>query len=855
MNPSSVRYAIAAWILIFGLSFASEEAPPSGEVACALPRMHDKIRSLPYPRPGHAIYLNPPPLIVPGRRGGDGVMRFALSRDPAFPADATLLSDGKPWNMFNIHRVLEPGLWHWRHQWTVDGKTQAWSEAQRFEVSEKAIRLTPPPSSVFLKGVPSGHPRTMPYLRKLAASSNRASLSAHPEFRSFQDRLKGALATAGRVGNADDRDAVPIDQAALQIEQLAKAWILTNDDGCLNEIGVLAAHLGRFDDETVERGGDFCRSDWADGIALALDYCGDRLPPEVRGIYHKRLTALMEREYHRHRGSEECHIYDNHFWQHCIRQILRANLVLFDGSPESALRLEYYYELWTARGPATGFNLGGNSFYGTAYVNAEILTLFDVPTTLGEYAGFDFYTHPWFRAAGRGFYYTWPPDSLSDGFGDGHENTPRPFRGRVAFADFLAREHKDPLAGWYVKECEATGSNMRSDYLLREYRMLRGPASDPAAPPAMDNAAFFPDTGEAVFFDEVHRSPSQVFISFLSSPFGSGSHTHSHQNAFNLHCGGKPVFRAAGHYFNFCDPHNLMSYRHTRASNSVLVDGIGQPFSPDGYGWIARFSDSDRIGYSLGDASNAYRGPSGDPMWIDNFRKAAIAQTPENGFGATPLKRFRRHLVLLRPSTLVIYDELEASRPVRFDWLLHSPLEMRPTANGLTVASDRDHFKVRMVQASGGPLHSAVTTGYVVPPDVSIARRKPTEPIPEVWNFTASTDRCATARILTVIALAHGGGEPDLLLESSGGHVRSGDWIIEADLDPACPPSFSVRSTHGDAAVAYARPLPSPPDAAKPPAFSRSTRIIDHKQGRLYQTELTDQLPRYSYSQPDFDPS
>ena len=69
MNPSSVRYAIAAWILIFGLSFASEEAPPSGEVACALPRMHDKIRSLPYPRPGHAIYLNPPPLIVPGRRG------------------------------------------------------------------------------------------------------------------------------------------------------------------------------------------------------------------------------------------------------------------------------------------------------------------------------------------------------------------------------------------------------------------------------------------------------------------------------------------------------------------------------------------------------------------------------------------------------------------------------------------------------------------------------------------------------------------------------------------------------------------------------------------------------------------
>ncbi|MBN8459080.1 MAG: DUF4962 domain-containing protein [Verrucomicrobia bacterium] len=848
MNPlTSLRYGIAAWILALRLASAGDAVPPSGEVACDLPRMHDKIRSLPYPRSGHEVYLNPPPLIVPGKPGGGGILRFALSRDPAFPPDATTLSDGRPWTMFNIHRALEPGVWHWRHQWTVDGKAQAWSEAQRFEIAENLARYNPPAAAVFLKGVPSGHPRTMPYLRGLAASSDRASPSEHAEFRSFQDRLKGALATARLAEAAADLDSLTIDQAALQIEQLSKAWILTNDAACLSAIAALAAHLARFDDARVERGGDFCRSDWADGIALALDYCGDRLSEEVRGIYHKRLTALMEREFRKHAGAEECHIYDNHFWQHCIRQILRANLVLFDGSPEAARRLEYYYELWVARGPATGFNLGGNSFYGTAYANAEVLTLFDVPTTLGAYSGFDFYSHPWFREAGKGLFYTWPPDSLSDGFGDGHENTPRPFRARVAFADFLAREHKVPLANWYVSECEATGSNMRSDFLLREYRMLRGRVSEPPTPPVMDNAAFFQDTGEAVFFDDVRRSPSRISVSFLSNPFGSGSHTHAHQNAFNLHCGGKPVFRAAGHYFNFCDPHNLMSYRHTRASNSILVDGIGQPFSPDGYGWIARFSDSERIAYSLGDASNAYRGPSGDPMWIDNFRKAAIAQTPENGFGATPLKRFRRHLALLRPSTLVIYDELEAARPVRFEWLLHSPLEMKPTGDGLTVSDGTNNFKARLAQASGGPLRSAVTTGYRVPPDVSIARRKPTEPIPEVWNFTASTDRLATVRVLTVIALSRGDAEPDLVMESSAGRVKSGDWIIDADLDPAHPAALSVRSAQGDAELAYGRPLLSEPDSAKPSAFPRSTRIIDRKQGRPYQAELADQLPRHSY--------
>ena len=48
------------------------------------------------------------------------------------------------------------------------------------------------------------------------------------------------------------------------------------------------------------------------------------------------------------------------------------------------------------------------------------------------------------------------------------------------------------------------------------------------------------------------------------------------------------------------------------------------------------------------------------PMWVDYFKQAGIEQTPENGFGATPLTKYRRHVLMLHPHTVIVYDELEA---------------------------------------------------------------------------------------------------------------------------------------------------------------------------------------------------
>lgn len=97
-----------------------------------------------------------------------------------------------------------------------------------------------------------------------------------------------------------------------------------------------------------------------------------------------------------------------------------------------------------------------------------------------------------------------------------------------------------------------------------------------------------------------------ISLNFRSGAFGSGSHTHSNRNASNLHYGDKAVYHAIGHYMNFSDPHNLLSYRNTRAHNTLLIDGIGQPFTIRAHGDIVRMFNGGYISYALGGASNAY---------------------------------------------------------------------------------------------------------------------------------------------------------------------------------------------------------------------------------------------------------
>lgn len=136
------------------------------------------------------------------------------------------------------------------------------------------------------------------------------------------------------------------------------------------------------------------------------------------------------------------------------------------------------------------------------------------------------------------------------------------------------------------------------------------------------------------------------------------------------------MFGGTGYYSNFNDKHTLMHYR-SRGHNTILADGLAQVIGENGYGWLARFADNEALTYTLGDASHAYDSIR-TPFWIDRMEKSEVAYTPENGLGDPGVTRFRRHFLFLKPDVIVVYDELEARKPVVWTWLLHSHNRMTP---------------------------------------------------------------------------------------------------------------------------------------------------------------------------------
>ena len=497
-----------------------------------------------------------------------------------------------------------------------------------------------------------------------------------------------------------------------------------------------------------------------------------------------------------HKGGIENHIFDNHYWQRAFRDMLQLGLMFGDTRNDAKEILEYCYELWTARAPASGFNRDGEWHNGQGYFNANTKTLWYVPALMSYVTGTDFLQHPFYKNLGKALVYAFPPRSKSAGFGDGNETNNTPPRQRVALADYIARETGDPYAVWYCNETKAAGGDF--DTRLQRMASQKSFPVDSPLPEDAPKALWMKDTGEMLAHSNLKRYRENLFLSFRSSPFGSGSHTLADQNSFNLHFRGVPVYRSTGYYLNFGDPHNLLSYRHTRAHNTILVDGIGQPFTTRAYGKIVRMLSGENIAYACGDASNAYCGLTDYPMWQKNFKNAKVEESVANGFGETPLKKYRRHILLLHPDIVVIYDELEADKPVRWDWLLHSPVQfdINEQERRLTTVYPDKKFTAVAQLFSNSNCTVTQTDQFVAAPDPKKMRKG--VKYPNQWHMTAAFEKSPATRILTVIRIQPD-GKPLRKLTRDGNNFRMDPWRITVQLDPSKPAELFIRNAKNEA--------------------------------------------------------
>ena len=795
----------------------------------------DKIRTQPYPKADNELYLNPAPLIVPQAMKTGERLQFSLSRTEDFSSSETLLSEPQEWCMYNLHRRLEVGTWYWRFRSTnLNGTTPGeWSAIYRFEVKNDTPEFVTPPFQTFLANAPRLHPRIYCFLDdRIGEARNR--VTSHPEYAELQSRASLAL-------NAEYTGMTDLYSRAEELRQhatyLYQAYHLTQKEIYAEKLRqLLEALIVAPPADGQLFASNFTASNIAWCLVAAYDLLYNNLSASDRTAAEELMMRVARYYYKVNCGFQENHLFDNHFWQQNMRILFQVALSLYDKpaySSEVLPMMEYYYELWTARAPASGFNRDGIWHNGTGYFSANILTLAYMPSLLSFISQYDYLSHPWYQNAGRSLVYTCSPGSKSNGFGDSSEKGSEPNRLVAAFADYLACETGNSYAGWYAGECREL---LRRDYELRLYRMCTEQDYNTAFPAGADKMVWYKDAGEVAMHSAPEDVEKDLALSFRSSTFGSGSHTTASQNAFNLLYKGVDVYRSTGYYQNFSDAHNLMSYRHTRAHNSLLVNGIGQPYSTEGYGSVMRAMGGQHISYCLGDASHAYRGISNDPMWVGYFKQAGIEQTSENGFGATPLTKYRRHVLMLHPHTVIVYDELEASEAVRWEWLLHSPTEFKIDTVKKTLSTDnKTKGWVAVTQLFGGHVFTlSQTDRFVVPPAITGAE------YPNQWHLTARVDGCSATRFLAIIQV---GDEAVSIINRDGDTFNVGDWTIKAVLDASKVPELTVSHRTEQAVFSYGTDNPVLNGNFYSRQYTGSSLLYDEIDGAYRVVEMTDRSP------------
>ena len=761
--------------------------------------VHPDQRDKPYPREEHELYLNPAPLLVPrAARAEDEKLEFELSQDSIFPEKNTYRSGALAWNAYNIHEAMAAGQWYWRYRKiNASGGAEGWSKVYSFTVTGEEPVFVTPDFETFKNNIPTTYPRIHCFLTQDIENA-KPTITENPEYSNLVGRANMAM-------NEQDMDMNNVFADAEQLSQyvfdyLYTAYLLTGEQKYQDKILEYGKRMiEQNPNDDVLFSSNFASAYIVNSLSTVYDACQERLTEDEKTRIEELILYVVDHYYDHWRGRMENWFFDEHTWQIVLRAMTEGAFVICQEYPDAMTALEYFYELWTARAPSNGSNRDGVWFNGQGYLETNHYTLYYMPMLFSYLTGADFLQHPWYQNAGRALVYSWLPEGTAATFGDYNRGN-WPYRSRVGFADFLARELNDASAAWYVQECmrtvpegEDNNYSLYSDLSLRLYRMSQGEAPyeiPEGEQPDLNNFIWYKDSGEGVAYSNMADRSRNLGLAFRSSPFGSGNHTHSDQNSFRLYYRGTNVYMNAGYYQNYSDMHAVLQYRNTRGHNTVMINNIGQPFSTAAYGNITRALNGDNLAYFSGDASHAYCETTETTYWVNAFADLGISQTPQYGFGENPLNCYKRQIFMLRPNKVVIYDELGADEPATWQWLLHSPVEFHVSGQKITTTYEDKGGFMSEAQIFSDQRPTITTTNDWFPGGEP-ADQDPAL-YPKQWHLTAEFGSCAQNKILTIIQVTEDGQTEDVWRVDDTFTV--GDWTIEAELSADKPAAITIMN-------------------------------------------------------------
>jgi hypothetical protein len=694
-----------------------------------VPPRDDQVRYS--PADGDISGTNPPAFIwLPADDVDTYVLQY--SRDRTFPPDQTATVRDIDITIHVPTNTVEPGTWYWRYGYH-DGKEDRFSRARSFEIPVSAVDFPLVTARELMARIPQQRPRLFysPELLEDIRSDTEGRYSfLNPVIQEaekilamdeplFEEPEPWPGENYRPIYNRTWRAMRPYTQ---RMVTSALAYLYTGDERFAGEARRRLMHFMTWDVDgpssalwPTELGMDI-----AENATPVFDWIYDTLSDEERRKCIEVLTARMEqihRDVHRARPMESSP-YSSHPGR-MVGFVMEGGIVLAHEAEEATDWLDYTLKLLWSTYPAWGGDEGG-WHEGVSYWRGYMSRIFRVVAELDRY-GIPLKNKPFFQNTGYFGLYTGYPYRPTRAFGDGQISPVGTGYGELMYE--LSSLYQNPYFRWHAEVSNIQHSSGRAAVLYHD------PDLSAKSPAKLPQSRVFYDVGLVAMHSNMSDPENNVLMLFKSNPFGAISHNHASQNAFVIEAYKEPLAISSGARQQHGSPSHREWMWHTRAHNSILVDGEGQVARQrSSSGEIIAYEEHEDYVFTTGDATAAYGGR---------------------------LDRFHRHVLFVRPDYFVIIDDLITSGDAStFQWLLHAPVEIQV-----------DQLNNVMVSRSG---NARLTTRFLTPGNLEY--RQHTGFTPEIydpdrmWNqfhVTASTSKAERAkRFVTIMRVDRTDGEP-----------------------------------------------------------------------------------------------
>ena len=660
--------------------------------------------------------------------------------------------------------VFPEGHYTWYIEAITNNTVQATSDTQSFTISENAVHQPWVDPKILLNHVPKEHPRlfflasqlddvratltttraeAFQALKQEADMGLTLDLIAEPDYDQIQDPSERRLAyhacfqTTRKVHDQGMRS-------------MALMYLLTGEQKYGNHAKALILDATNWDVEGISS----IMAPYGDEVGLGLlragaevyDWLYDLFTEEERTQVATMVGARADQMIRQLEKSDYTYKPEGSHNGRLPGFLLEHAIALAE-DPRAVGWVEYALKIIGTNFPHWAGSDGGWAQgvpYGMAYNTRDANAFHAWQNATGH----SIWLKPFYQGLPWFFYYCVSPIGEIMPFGDTEHAPVRPSQARTLMQFHGLRLQDARLRKW-ADQANKTGEHAAE---ISPYPGILLPddldTTQPTEP--LPNDKVFRGIGWAALHSDITNPKDDFMVMFRSSPYGGVSHGHGcarrrcHRSVIMK--GGRALICAGGERFpQHGTPFHNEYAQQSISHNCILVNGQGA-INRDGNrgGEIVDFFTQDQYGYVCGEAQNAY----GDLM-----------------------TKNRRHLLLIRPSILILIDDLETPQPANFQWLLHAFEKF--DINGSTVVSKRKGATLTGNIYASTNLSLSQTDDWIVAPDKGFPTLKKPLP-PKRWHFTAeTTDQTNQCRIASIFSV-QGPDEdaPKINIQQDGDRVQ-----------------------------------------------------------------------------------